>query len=292
MNVVLACTVTPFSAVGEPWFFHPLAVMLESAGHTVETLQFPYTGTAPDILDHRLALRLTDVAPRSDALIAIGAPACCLRHPNKVVWLDSPPQTTPVASRSENEALRTAALADAQSLREARRVFAASRVLAERWCASAGRLPDVLYPSVPVDGTQPEGEEPPAFLVPAGPQYRTALLRQTAESARETVRFVDAGASSQGLGLLYFPADEACYSAVFAQAVASGTCVITADDAGAAAEFVRQDPDGIVVPPEPAVIAAAIGTVVRDRKSARLRAEAARERMRVLAAGTAEVLLS
>ena len=292
MNVVLACTVTPFSASCDSWFFHPLARMLESAGHTVEALKFPYIGDAADTLDQRLAFRLTDVAARSDALIAIGAPACCLRHRNKIVWLDSPPPATPATSRREKEAIRTGALADAQSLREAQRVFAASRVLAERWRASLGEFPDVLYPSVAGDASQSH-EEAAVFHVIAGSQYRTDLFLQTQEYVRETVRFVHSDTISPSFGLLYLPVNEACYSATFAEAVANGKCVITAADAGAAAEFARHDPDGMaVVPPEPAAIASAIDAVVRNQNLARSRAEPARQRMRTLAAATAEVLLS
>jgi hypothetical protein len=207
MNVVLACSVTPFSAADESWFFHPLARMLATAGHTVEALEFPYIANA-NTLDQRLAFRLTDVAARSDALIAIGAPACCLRHRNKVLWLQSPPAAQPPTSRREREALRTGALADAQSLREARRVFAASRLLAERWRASLGRLPEVLYPSVPADDSQSH-DQAAVFHVTAGPQYRTALLLQTQEYVRETVRFVDSTTASPSLGLLYLPVNVA-----------------------------------------------------------------------------------
>ena len=108
----------------------------------MDTVLIPFASDQPTMTQQMLGLRLLEVSQASDLLIAIRTPSYLLRHPNKVVWFlhhhrpsfdlwstgyrDLPFTEDGIRQR------RHLLDADNLGLREARRVFSNSQVVADR----------------------------------------------------------------------------------------------------------------------------------------------------------------
>jgi glycosyltransferase involved in cell wall biosynthesis len=156
MKVIVASTNTPFVDGGASLIVGWLASKLRAQGHEVEVLEFPFRFQHEEMLEQMLALRLVDLSQHGDRLIAIRTPAYLLRHPHKVLWFihhyrgaydlwytryrNIP--DTPEGLRHRDAVL----CADNVTLREARRIFANSGVVAGRLKKYNGVKSEVLYP--------------------------------------------------------------------------------------------------------------------------------------------------
>jgi hypothetical protein len=291
--------------------------MLEQAGHIVDTILFPYLPDVPEILDQRLALRLMDVARASDVLLTVGTPTFTLQHPRKVAWLYDLENRTGALSQTcaGRETLDAARHADTTALSEARHVFVTCEDLAREWAPSCQHIPGVLYPCLPVKMYCGNGSvNSNAFLYTHSPEdHDYSRLRLAVESLKETsppIRLlvtglkntnemnsayrviVTAGAShrvdilpnspdpellARCLGVLYLARNEKCYGLAFAEAVAARKCVVTASDAGAAAEILKYDEYAPVAAVSPIEIGAAMDHAFQDQEFAQQRGERAHE---------------
>lgn len=125
----------------------------------------------------------------------------------------------------------------------------------------------------------------PLLLAGSGPEE--GELRRLA-GGDPRIRFLgridDAEAAAlyrDALAVPFVPDDED-YGLITVEAMACATPVITCTDSGGPTEFVDQDVTGLVVAPEPAALAAAMGRLARDEPFARRLGEQAHERTAAL----------
>lgn len=128
MRIAVLTAAVPFVPSSARRLAAELASALKQCGHAalVVTLPLP-AGSLP--VDHVLALRALRL-PNVDRAIAIGFPACAVRHPRKVVWLAEDNRWCPYGCY----------------LRESHAVYAASRLAALRLEEESGVEAGVLLP--------------------------------------------------------------------------------------------------------------------------------------------------
>src|SRR5690348_15719564 len=158
MQVVLASTFLPFVKGGGITLVQSLERALLDRGHEVEPVLFPFWADPDEMIEQMLALRLLDVSNQGDVLIALRMPSYLIRHPNTRVWFlhHYRPAYDLADTEFGSQASRTCqAIMDADNvhLREAQRVFALSRVVAQRLRRYNDVDAGVLYPPLP----DPEG---------------------------------------------------------------------------------------------------------------------------------------
>lgn len=156
MKVILATSVDPFVRGGAQQIVDWLALQLKDRGHEIEVLEFPHADGPDFALDQILAMRFIDLTNHGDRLIAIRPPSYALRHPHKIVWFIHHYRSVydlwqtrycDVPDTPEGHTLRDAIIsADTVALREAKAVFANSKVTAARLQKFNGIQSRVLYP--------------------------------------------------------------------------------------------------------------------------------------------------
>lgn len=200
----------PFQRGGAELLCKWLVENLRLRGHAVEVLEFPFSPHPEEILDQLLAFRLMDLSRYGDRLIAVRPPSYLVRHPQKVVWFihhhrsaydlwgteysDLPP--TPEALRYR-DAIRQA---DGVALREARRVFANSQVVAARLESFNGIRAEVLYPPLmhPERYTGGDFGDYLLYVSRLTPHKRQWLAIEALRHTRTPVRLVIAGKADPG----------------------------------------------------------------------------------------------
>jgi glycosyltransferase involved in cell wall biosynthesis len=289
-----------------------LARAFSDRGHNVETVLIPFWSDPAVMIEQMLALRLLELSEDADLLVAIRTPSYLLRHPNKVVWFlhhhrpayDLRGTEYDESETLENEAVRKAILvADDTHLREARRLYAVSRVAAERLRRFNDLDADVLYPPLGnAAGYRCENFDDYVFF----PSRITPLKRQwlaveAMAHVRSRVRLVIAGSPdvpehmdrlletiethalqdrvellgwvddsrkrelyANALAVLFTPQDED-FGYVGLESFHSGKPIITCADSGGVLELVEDEISGHVVPPEPEKLAEAVDELAADR---------------------------
>jgi len=210
---------------------------------------------------------------------------------------------------------------DRVALVEARRIFTNSANVHDRLRESLGMAAEVLYHPSPMSEVLVEaepGEYGDYVLYPSRlePLKRQALVAESMRHVRGDVRLVLVGTGSDeeklrrvvdrsglgdrdvtfegevpdarlvelyrgALGVYYGPYDED-YGYVTLEGMAARRPVVTTSDSGGPLEFVRDGENGLVVPPKPKAIAAALDKLADDRDAARAMGEAGHK----LVAGT------
>lgn len=151
MNVGVAYIHAPFSR-GDGGAA-ALCRALADAGHTVEPLPLPLVWATPvQLVEQVLAMVLLRVSSL-DRLIALGFPATCIGHRDKIVWqveggadelCGGLPETT-----LGDEARRAVMRAETEYLGDAARVYAGSPAIATRLRGDAAREVTVIAPPPP-----------------------------------------------------------------------------------------------------------------------------------------------
>lgn len=318
MRVLVASTYVPFIDGGGRMIVRDLVGALRVRGHEVDTIELPFLSAWDTMLEQMLAIRLIDVSEAADVLVAIRTPSYLLRHPNKRLWFihhhrgaydlwDTPYQDIP--STPEGLATRDAIVAaDNLYLREARRIFTNSQIVADRLRQFNDLHGQVLYP--------PLGE-PERFVPGPAEDYvfypcritghkRQQLAVEAAARLSSDVRVVIAGApdgpeqlrplqelierhelqrrvqliprwiSEQekaeliagSLGVLYIPFLEDSYGYVTLEAFQAHKPVITCSDSGGTLEIVEDGTNGLIAEPQPSALAAAMDRLRADPRAA------------------------
>ncbi len=332
MKVAVASTFIPFIEGGATKIVNDLVHALREHGHEVETLELPFDSQPDAQLEQMLALRLLTVSDYAERLIAIRTPSYLLRHPHKVVWFihhhrgaydlwGTPYQDIP-ATPSGSALRRAIHAADGLGLREARAIFANSKVTAQRLKRFNDIDASVLYPPLP-DGEEPASAPPEDFVVYVSRvtnHKRQWLAAEAMAHVRSGVRLVIAGAFdwdaerlhlgrtieeagvgdrvsvighwiseeeksdllARCLGVLYLPYDEDSYGYPTLEAYRAGKPVVTCSDSGGTLELVTDGVTGLVAAPEPAELGAAIDRLAAGRRAAAEMGSAGRARIDAL----------
>ena len=159
MRVIGAHGTPGFVGGGASELANSLGAALISAGHEVEMLPVHFDESS-DTLSQLAGLRAHDLTPHADRLIALRWPAHYLRHDRKIVGFlhefrplfDLADQFGAAGSLGMLDDSRAADLecTERTALGESHRVFANSRVVAERIGRNIGSLPvEVLEPPFP-----------------------------------------------------------------------------------------------------------------------------------------------
>jgi glycosyltransferase involved in cell wall biosynthesis len=314
MRVVLFSSYVPFVNGGGRFIVEWLEDKLQERGHQVERVYLPFSDDTKDLLWQMTAFRLVKI-DGADRVICFRPPSHLLRHPNKVLWFihhqrafydlwnaDGAPRHT-----RYYKALRRAIFqADRVALKEARAIFANSRVVQSRLKRFNDVDSTVLYPPL-LDPTAYRnsgyGDEV-IYVSRLGPFKRQHLLVEAMAHVKTAVRARICGDAPDGvytqellrlasklgvsdrvsienrwiseeekrdiigrsLAVAYFPLDEDSYGYPSLEAAHSQKPVITTTDAGGVLEFVTHEHNGLACDPDPKAVAHALDRLYSDRE--------------------------
>lgn len=332
MRIIVASSMVPFVNGGGRFIVDWLHAKLVEYGHQSEVVYLPFVDEPQHMLEQTLAYRLLDLSDTAERLVCVRPPAYVLPHPHKVLWFihhfrafydlwDTPYRS--VADDAKGRALRARLVEmDTNAFAEARRVFANSKVVADRLNRFNGVAAEVLYPPllksdhfrtlgfndeiVCVCRIEPHKRQD--LLVEAMAHVRSAVKLRLCGSAQDesylqTIRnlirdnrleervIVDhrwiseeekAGWLSTALGVAYAPLDEDGYGYPTLEGAHCAKPTITTFDSGAVLEFVRDGVNGIVCEPDPAALAQAMDRLYQDRPAAEAMGRAALATIREL----------
>jgi len=319
VRVLIASTFVPFVKGGASKIVDDLHRELLRRGFETDTALIPFHSDWPEIAAQTAAIRLLDVTEsagnRIDRVIAIRAPAYALRHPNKVAWFihhyreaydlwntEWSGMPDDERGRHHRDMMRRS---DDLYLRECRKVFTNSKVVANRVLEFNGLRPDgILYPPLQSDHPfrpGPFGDyllyvsrlnpikrqalaiealrhtDPELRLVIAGagddPTFASKLEARAREAGvAERVRFTgyiteaDKAELTAGCcGALYLAFDEDSYGYSTLEAFHAHKPVVTLTDSGGSLEVIRDGHNGLICEPEPKALAEAMNRLWRDR---------------------------
>jgi glycosyltransferase involved in cell wall biosynthesis len=301
MRVVVAAPQVPFVRGGAELMAESLVGALRTRGHEAELVTMPfkwYPGST--VLDHAFLWRLADLTESDgraiDRVIATKFPAYCVRHPNKVAWVlhqfrqaydYDRTELGQFSESAEDRATRAAVeRLDGIVLREARRVFATSRNVADRLHRYNGIEADVLpHPPQTLEYRSGESEgfvlsvnrldrakridllieaaraDPALRIVIAGEGPDRARLERLASGLNGQIEFAGRVADARlvdlyarSLAVYYAPVDED-FGMVPFEAFLSEKPVLTTRDAGGPLEVVTDRRTGLVAEPTAEAIA-------------------------------------
>jgi glycosyltransferase involved in cell wall biosynthesis len=317
MKIIIVSSFVPFVHGGGRFIVEWLEQKLLEYGHQIERFYLPFVDRPLDVFDQILAYRLLDLTSSADRLIAIRPPAHVIAHPNKVIWFihhvrslydlwDSPYRFLP--DNPAGRAVRSTMVElDTRALREAKRVFTNSQVVADRLKRYNGIAANPLYPPIlnperfRNDGygdeivmiCRVELHKRQWLLVEAMRHVKTAVkLRLCGTSMNSTHResiqssirdyklnakiiFEDRWISEEEkiekiapcLAVAYIPQDEDSYGYCSLEAAHAMKAVLTTEDSGGVLELVNDRVNGLVVAPDPIALADAMDRLFLDRIS-------------------------
>ena len=317
MRIAVCAPQVPFSHGGAEIFAETLVAQLRERGHEADLVTVPfkwYPGAR--VLTQAFLWRLVDLDESDgrpiDLVVATKFPSYAVRHPNKVVWLlhqfrqaydlDGT-ELAQFGDSAEDRALRRAVhRLDGVALREARKIFATSRNVADRLRSSLGLEAEVMpHPPQELDYRcesyddfilsvnrldrakridlllEALAQRPGLTCVIAGDGPDRARLERLAERhgldgrARFAGRVDEdelAALYARCLAVYYAPVDED-FGMVPYEAFLSEKPVVTTRDAGGPLEVVADRETGIVTEPTGAALAQACSWLARNVDDAR-----------------------
>lgn len=328
MKIAVVNTQVPFVRGGAEQLAEWLVDRLREHGHQADLVRLPYWVSPPQtVLENSLAAHFTRITG-VDRVIGLKFPGYYVPHDDKVLWVLHQHRPAYELWRSEFQdelpdtaegryVRSTIVEADNRLLREVRRVYCISRVIAQRMVRFNGVEPSVLYPPVG-DERAYYSEEPRGYVFfpsRVASIKRQHLAVQAMRYVTSGVRLVIAGpgdmdglsklAGEHGvsrsvellggwmpeerklellagcLGVLFPPFDED-YGYVTLEGFLASKPVITCTDSGGPVELVEDGVSGWIAEPDPRAIAEAIDRLAADRNRASRMGSAGRERVRAL----------
>ncbi len=328
MKIAVVNNCVPFVYGGAELLADGLQAKLLEYGHQALVVKIPFKWYPPqEILDHMMACRLLQLE-NVDKVIALKFPVYYLKHPNKVLWLvhqfrqaydlwDTPYQNIPKTA----EGLRIKATivhSDNCLLKEARSIYAISRVVSDRLKKYNDIYSTVLYPPL-ADASQYFSKEYGDYVFfPSriNSSKRQHLAIEAMKHVRTGVKLLIAGnpdtegevtllkslvrkndlehkvriiarwiseeekreALASALGCVFLPYNED-YGYVSLEAFYSCKPIITCTDSGGPLEFVDHGISGFAVYPSPETIAESLDRLYSDKAAAEKMGRAGYEKM-------------
>jgi len=327
-RILVAAVQSPFLSGGAERHVERLTEELSGHGVDAETITMPlFDRTHVDLVKSALAWRLGDFtrfAGRDiDALIVTRFPTFMARHPRKVAWVIH--QYRPVydqfgtsysdfeTSEEDQEIRGMIRRMDVRGLREARKVFANSRNVAERLARFSGIESEPLYHPPPLAGRyrdagagdyalwvgRLERWKRPGLAIGALANCPDAKLKIVGdgperEALEHYARRLGVSSRCEFLGraadidvvdlfaqarLVIVTADDEDYGYVTLEAFLSGKAVLTVRDAGGPLEFVEDGRTGIVTEPDPKALGTALQALWNRPLELAVMARAGQERV-------------
>ncbi len=329
MRILIASTYVPFIKGGGTKIVEDLTQALRARGFETDTVMIPFYSAWAEIPAQTVGLRLLDVSEscgdRIDRLITIRYPSYALNHPNKVAWFihhyreaydlwgtswGGMPDTQ--VGRHYRDMMRRS---DDCYLRECRKVFTNSRIVADRlrtfndleangvlyppladasafrpgpfgdYLFYASRLTLIKRQDLAIEAMKHTGPDVRLLIGGAAdvPAYRDKLQRQIDDAGLgERVRLLGwlserekADLMAGCCGALYLAYLEDSYGYVTLEAFHSAKPVITLTDSGGPLEVIEDGVNGLVAEPTPESLAAAMDRLWKDREAGRAMGERA-----------------
>ena len=329
-NILICTTQVPFTSGGGETHVAGLKQACCEAGYNAEVVALPFKWYPPtEIMRGALAWRLLDLSEANgkpiDLVIGMKFPAYLVAHERKVLWIMHQYRAaynlwgTPyddLSTYPEGTRLREwIQQCDNRFIREAKKVYANSRTVADRLLRYNQIESEPLYHPPPHFEQLHTGEQGDYIFYPSRlePQKRQELLIEAMRFVKTPVKVVLAGGAydlrryeslikqhgvgdrvrllgfvsdselvdlyANALGICYLPFDED-YGYVTLEGMLSGKPVIVPRDGGGATEFVEHDHTGFVVEPDPKAIAESLDALYSNREQARMMGDRGQEKIR------------
>jgi glycosyltransferase involved in cell wall biosynthesis len=329
MKIVLVSSFVPFVNGGARFIVEWLEQKLLEHGHEVERFYLPFVERPDDLFEQIAAFRLIDLSDACDRLIAFRPPAYVLQHPNKVLWfihhirslydLWGGPYGFVQDDPSGRAIRQTMMDLDTNALREAKKIFTNSKVVAARLQRFNQISSSLLYPPVatPERFHSTDYGDEIVVICRIEKHKRQWLLVEAMRHVRSGVKLRLCGSSMNSdhidtirstiarhqlssrvlledrwisedekierlavaLAIAYVPEDEDSYGYPSLEAAHARKAVITTTDSGGVLELVTDGQNGVVVPPEPQAIAEAMDRLYNDRVKAADMGQANQDRL-------------
>jgi len=327
MRIAVCAPQVPFERGGTEILAETLVRELRTRGHEVEEVKIPFKWyPRASALREAVVWRLVDIEEAQerpvDLVIATKYPSYAIRHSNKVVWLVHQFRQAYELDRADfgqfgedpfdRATVRAIHRVDRQTLREAKRLFAISRNVADRLERSTGLTADVLPPP-PQQLDYRSSEAAGEFVLSVGRLDRAKRVDLLLEAAAldGSLNVVVAGEGpdrnrlerlsaergldgrvtfagrvgddelvdlyARSLAVFYAPFDED-FGFVPYEAFLSERPVVTTHDAGGPLEVVVDPENGIVCEPVPSAVASALSWLAANPEEARARGRAGKRR--------------
>jgi len=315
-KILVVNTKVPFLSAGAESLETGLITALKDSRYQIDTLKilekwYPYEYCLKMMIQAR-SIDIENLPIPSDRLIALKFPSYYIRHPDKVVWFlhhyrmfyelwDSP---FAINKNEETEAIRNLIIqADTKMLKEAKKVFAISKTVAERLKNFNGIDSEVLYPPVenlhlfrcenyenffffPSRITRLKRQElivsamsyvkSPFKLIIGGrvedEEYLKQLQTMVEKGELQKRVEIKTNLSKDDIISLYanclavvFPSFQEDYGYVTLEAMYSKKAVLTCKDSGGPTEFVSNCENGFIVEPDPQAIAEAMEAMYNNK---------------------------
>lgn len=314
MKIVLCSSSVPFVKGGYRNIVEWLEKRLKDDGHTVESVWIPFVDSTEKMLQQSAVYRWLDLNT-ADKIICFRPPAHLIPHTNKILWFihhirifydlwETPYRGFP--DNEENRALRDfIQKSDTEGMKEAKRIFANSKRVAERLKRFNDIECEVLYPPIMhpesyyaeeyndeiICVCRVEHHKRQHLLIEAmkytqtpvklrlvgmgsNPSYVKSLYKTiSSKRLKERVFFENQWVSefdkvqyfSKCLATAYVPYDEDSYGYPTLESCHASKAILTTTDAGAVLELVQDGYNGYVVEPDAKEIAKAMDMFYADR---------------------------
>jgi glycosyltransferase involved in cell wall biosynthesis len=331
-NILICTTQVPFTIGGAESHVEGLRRALIAAGYQAAIVALPFKWYPPtEIMRGAMAWRMLDLSEANgqpvDLVIGMKFPAYLVAHERKVLWILHQYRAAynlwgtsfdDLSTYPEGVRVREwIKHCDERFIPEARKVFANSKVVAERLKRYNNIESEPLYHPPPLANRLRPGEQGDYIFYPSRlePQKRQELLIEAMRLVCTPVKLVLAGSSADVaryealikthgvgdrvtlrgfvtddellelyancLGVCYLPFDED-YGYVSLEGMLAGKPIVVAKDAGGATELIEHDSEGLVVEPDPEAIAAALDELYAHRARAQAMGERGRDKMRAM----------
>lgn len=329
-RILIAAPQVPFQPMPTGALARDLARELRGRGYAVEIQTIPFWWTPTEsVLDHLVFAPSLDLAiqeAEKDLLIAVGFPACLVRHPRKIVWSATSTDHFPHGSGvTDSIALDACVRAERDALERTPMRFAVSATAAA-WCREHHGLDTAtVVPPIRSPERFEEGSLGDHLAVRAGgyPWPRVPLAIQALALTTEPVRLRVTGALSvsqrqQAVELarhlrvddrvswacdeeavpavlstsraVFLPARAEAFGTAAQEAAAAGKPILVCRDGGAPTEWLVEDETGYLVDPHPPSVAAAFDRAWRELDRGVVLGRQARYRWARASLGWSEVI--
>jgi glycosyltransferase involved in cell wall biosynthesis len=316
MRIVLISSFAPFVNGGARFIVEWLQTKLVEHGHEVERFYLPFVERDNLLAEQYLAYRMLEVGDKADVLVAFRPPAYAVRHPRKIVWFIHHIRAFYDLAGTDHQGFedtpkgrafqQTLIEMDNVTLREARRVYTNSNVVASRLARFNGVEAETLYPPLLlperfrhesygdeiVAVCRVEAHKRQRLLIDAmrhtktqvklricgvsgSQRYSQELMHaiRTSGAADRIVfdnRWISEEEKSEylasALAVAYLPLDEDSYGYPTLEGAHAKKPIVTTADSGGVLEFVEDRRNGFVVDSQPAAIARAFDELYTDRQ--------------------------
>jgi len=136
-----------------------LSSLLQEQGHEVEQICLPFINDTEKLLEQIVTYRLINLTATADKVITLNPPAHVLQHPNKINWfikdwdsyfgIKNYRDGSGSGSLQQDSIYQQIDTVNSRTLKEAKKLFAASKMISEQMKDLDSLKSEILYPPLP-----------------------------------------------------------------------------------------------------------------------------------------------